>query len=93
LIQIQDYITRRSRSLATAEAFIAKIKAYCEKLAALPGVFGRARPELMDDIRSSTFGNYVIFLRYPGDDTLDIVRVIEGRRDMDAFFADEERDE
>lgn len=93
LAEIQDYITRRSRSLATAEGFIGKIKAYCEKLATLPGTFGRARPELMPGIRSTTFGNYVIFLRYAEDDTLEIVHVVEGHRDIEAFFAGEPSEE
>src|SRR5580704_2090020 len=37
---------------------------YCEHLAKLPGMMGRPRPELGHDVRSTTFGNYVIFLRY-----------------------------
>lgn len=59
----------------------------CAKLAALPGVLGRARPELRPDIRSFAFRGYVIFFRYRGD-RLEVVSVLEGHRDIDAHFSD-----
>lgn len=48
---------------------------------------GRNRPELMPNLRSTVLGNYVLFLRYVADDTLELVHVIEGHRDIDAFFS------
>jgi toxin ParE1/3/4 len=52
---------------------------------------GRTRPELRAEYRSVTFGNYVIFLRYLGDgvnshDLLQILHVLYGARDLDAYF-------
>ncbi len=49
-------------------------------------MLGRARPELRPDVRSLPFGNYVIFFRYR-DGALEVVNVLEGHRDIDAFFS------
>ena len=50
---------------------------------------GRERNELRDGLRSSVFKSYVIFYRYLGDE-LEVVNILEGHRDMDAFFGDDE---
>lgn len=56
----------------------------------LPGLLGRARHELRSEYRSITFGSYVIFFRYAdGDvprDIMEIIHVVYGARDMEAFF-------
>lgn len=92
LADIQDYLTRRTRSVSMAENFISKLTGYCERLVTLPATIGRLRPELMPGIRSTTFGNYVLFLRYV-DDMVELVHVIEGHRDMEAFFAAKDQDD
>jgi toxin ParE1/3/4 len=78
-------------SRAVAENFIDRLTDYCDNLATLPGLMGRERSELRPAIRSTTFGNYVIFMRYLDWDGprshLAIVNVIHGARDMDAYFA------
>jgi plasmid stabilization system protein ParE len=85
LFSIFDYIARQSGSPALALAFTNRLRAHCARLASLPGVMGRARPELRPDMRSSAFGSYVVFFRY-GDDSLEVVDILEGHRDIDAFF-------
>jgi plasmid stabilization system protein ParE len=54
-------------------------------------MMGRARPELRADYRSITYGNYVIFLRYSDEEGprshLYIGDIIQGNRDLDAYFA------
>jgi toxin ParE1/3/4 len=60
--------------------------AVCKRLAALPGTMGRLQPELGDDIRSSAYKNHVIFFRYDGD-TFEVVNVLEGHLDFEAFFS------
>ena len=50
---------------------------------------GRAWPELRRGIRSLSFKNYVIFFRYKDGD-LEIVNVLEGHRDIDSYFGDDE---
>jgi toxin ParE1/3/4 len=62
--EIPPYIARESERRAVADTFIDKLTDYCEHIAKLPGLMGRARPELGRDYRSTTFDNYVIFLRY-----------------------------
>jgi plasmid stabilization system protein ParE len=52
---------------------------------------GRARPELRWDLRSHPHKAYVIFFRYVGD-VLEVVNVLEGHRDIDAFFGGKEDD-
>ncbi|MBP7000569.1 type II toxin-antitoxin system RelE/ParE family toxin [Amaricoccus sp.] len=86
LISILDYVTRESGSAAIGLAFTKRLQARCARLAALPGTLGRARPELWPDLRSFPVGNYVIFFRYR-DDVLEVVNVLEGHRDIDAFFS------
>ena len=80
-----------------ADAFIAKLTDYCERIAKLPGLMGRARPELGSDYRSTTFGNYLIFLRYTDEDLprshLYITHVVHGARDLDAYFSENSDEE
>lgn len=47
---------------------------------------GRARPELGIDIRSFPVGNYLIFY-IVDEEQLNLVRVIEGHRDLKAQFS------
>ncbi len=85
---ILEYITRQSGSLAVGQGFVEAVRQQCRKLASLPGTLGRARPQLRHDIRSFAFRNYVIFFRYKND-TFEVVNVIEGHRDLVAYFWDD----
>ncbi|MDR4307545.1 type II toxin-antitoxin system RelE/ParE family toxin [Chelatococcus sambhunathii] len=71
---------------ATASRFAERLREKCVTLAALPGASGRARPELGADFRSYVFKNHVIFFRYV-DDAFEIVDIVDGRRDIDAYFS------
>jgi plasmid stabilization system protein ParE len=82
---ILAYITRESGHLSVGRGFVELLRQQCRKLASLPGTLGRPRPELRTDVRSFPFKGYVIFFRYEGD-TLEIVNVLEGHRDIDAYF-------
>jgi plasmid stabilization system protein ParE len=85
LVAILEFISREAGSVAVGRAFTDRLRAYCAKLASLPGTLGRARPELRNDIRSVAFRGYVIFFRYR-DHTLEVVNILEGHRDIDAHF-------
>lgn len=46
---------------------------------------GRPRPELRAGLRSLSIGNYLIFYRVRAD-AVEVLRVLHGRRDVDALF-------
>ena len=85
---ILDYITRESGSRVIGRRFVDRLRQQCKRLASLPGTLGRARPELRPDMRSFTFKSYVIFFRYHGDN-FEVVNVLEGHRDIVAYFRDD----
>ena len=87
LIEIKRYIARESGSKEIALHYIKKLRGECQRLAALPGKMGRARPELAEGIRSIPYGNYVILFRYHGP-YLEIVSIIEGHRDIEELFSE-----
>jgi toxin ParE1/3/4 len=88
LINIAGYIARQSGSSLLAKQFTGQLRRKCADLAASPFSMGRSRPELRSDMRSLAFGNYVIFFRYSRN-TLEVVNVLEGHRDVGAFFDQE----
>ena len=90
LAAIGDYIRIASGSRRVAARFLRELNNYCRHLGSLPGTLGRARPDLLPDIRTAPYGNYVIFFRYAGD-VVEIVNVIEGHSDIEALFRKDER--
>lgn len=90
LDKITHDIEPASRSAETALKFIDRLTSYCEHFANLPGLLGKARHELRSEYRSITFGSYVIFFRYVDGvtprETIEIIHVLYGGRDMEAFF-------
>lgn len=85
LAAIGDYIQFVSGSRRVAARFVRELNDHCRHLGRLPGTIGRARPDLLPDIRTAPYGNYLIFFRYVGD-VVEIVNVVEGHRDMGALF-------
>jgi plasmid stabilization system protein ParE len=88
LADILSYIARQSGSLAVARRFVDGLMSRWRELASLPGTLGRARPELGEGIRSRVYRGYVVFFCYSGP-YLEVVRVIEGHRDIEAAFGAE----
>ena len=85
LVSITTYIADQSGSRVVAERFANRLRGKCREIAEAPIRLGRNRPSLRPDIRSLTFGNYMIFFRYVGE-TVEIVNVIERHRDIEALF-------
>lgn len=85
IADIAAYIAEASSNIELAEGFAGQLLDKCERLAALPGTLGRARPELRPDLRSIPFKSYVIFFRYLGD-AFEVVNILEGHRDIDGYF-------
>lgn len=80
LRDIASYISGQTREPERGAAFVARLRTQCEKLAALPGAIGRARPDLGQGVRGFVHGNYSIIFRYTAD-TIDILDVVHVRRD------------
>ncbi len=85
LLQIKRYLARESGDNTLAIKYTEKLRQQCRKLAELPGIMGRARPELMEGVRSIPYGNYVILFRY-NRDFVEIISVIEGHRDIEELL-------
>lgn len=92
LVNILEYITRRSGSLVAGRRFVGELRQKCRALAELPGTLGRTRLELRPDIRSFTFKGYVVFFRYV-DERFEVINIIEGHRDIDELFSPTDTDE
>ena len=85
LSDILEFISRSSESLAAGEKFVRGLDQKIETLASLTPVMGRSRPDLLPNLRSFPFKNHIFFFRYV-DDTFELVNVLRGSRDIEAFF-------
>jgi toxin ParE1/3/4 len=79
LDSIAAYVARESGNRDVAEGFTRELRQKCRDLASAPILMGRPRPELRPDLPSHSVGNM-----------LEIVNVLEGHRDIPAFFGDDE---
>jgi toxin ParE1/3/4 len=71
-------------NLAAANGLILEVKQKFRLLATQPQL-GQHRPELGDNLRSYTVGNYVIYYRLVKN-SIEVVRVIHAARDIDMQF-------
>jgi toxin ParE1/3/4 len=82
LLQIYSYVVEHNPR--AAESLLGEIDTKFQNLARFPFI-GRARPSLREGIRSVVVGSYVIL--YTVDrSAITVVRVLHGRRDIDAEF-------
>ena len=86
LVEIGAFIA--TDSPVNAARFIAKIEEHCWLLATRPFI-GRPRVDLATELRSLSFGNYVIFFR-PIEDGAEIMRIIHSARDLRQALSDPE---
>jgi toxin ParE1/3/4 len=77
---IWDYVA--ADSTKAADALIDRIERAFDMLAETPFA-GRARVDLAKNLRSFPVGSYVIFY-VPVPDGVEVVRVMNGRQDIDA---------
>lgn len=85
LVEIYTFIAGDNRDAAWATIELLEQKT--ASLADTPGL-GRAREELQPGLRSFAVGNHVIFYRSRAHG-IEVVRVLHGRRDIEAIFEDE----
>ena len=83
---IYDYIA--SDSPDAAGRFIAAIDAYLHKIAR-SGSSGVPRDWIRPDLRAHFFKSYAVYFRV-SIDTLTVVRIVHGERDIDAIIFDPE---
>jgi len=81
--QIHDSIARDKPGAAIR--WVQRTRQQFKFLARHPGV-GEVRDELRPGIRSYSLGNYVILFRVVAD-SVEIVRVVHGQRDVNALFS------
>lgn len=74
--------------LAVADSTLANIESKFRLLAQFP-ISGRMRDELFAGFRSYSAGDFVIFYRIL-ETTVEVVRVLHGRRDIDVIFNESE---
>jgi len=87
---IWDYLEEHSSQEQAAD-FLRKLYAKLETLAQNPYI-GRIRDELLPELRSFPFRNYLIFY-FPLTNGIEVVRVLYGRRDIERIFAEEGEEE
>lgn len=82
LIDIWDHVALDN--VDTADRLVAKIEDSCDRLCRFPNM-GPHREDLRPGLRMLVANGYVVLYR-PWEDRIQIVRIVHGRRDMDALF-------
>lgn len=72
-------------NLNAADRTLDQLEAEFNLMATQP-LMGRERPELAPQLRSFAYGHYVIFY-LPLDDGINLVRVLDGRQDVESIFS------
>lgn len=83
LDSIWNYLQERNPK--AVRGLIERIFEVCDRLATEP-FMGRARSEIARGLRSFPAKGYVVFYR-PTEDAIEVVRVIDGRRDLKKAFS------
>jgi toxin ParE1/3/4 len=89
LIQIWRYLAREA-SERVADAQLHEIDKVCARLSAQP-YSGRTRNELLLGMRSALASPYLVFYRI-GENAIEVIRVLHGRRDIASIFAERSSD-
>jgi len=84
LDDIAYYVFRETGNVEIAERLIDSITDRFALLGKYPHI-GRRRDDLRQGLRAFPVGRYLVLYRVDGDDAL-ILRVVHGRRDLDAVF-------
>jgi toxin ParE1/3/4 len=86
LLEIWGYLAREA-SQQIADRQLQEIDEACAMLKSWPYV-GRKRDELLAGMRSVPIPPYILFYRIEAG-TVEIVRILHGRRDIVSIFADD----
>lgn len=83
LLQIWEYLAENAGS-QMADDFLLAVREKCLMIAEFPES-GRNRYDLLINLRSFVFRNYIIFY-LPIDDGIEVLRIIYGSRDIQQVF-------
>jgi len=82
--QILDYLA--NTNINAGEKFLEEFSKKCRYLTQFP-LMGRSYREIRPYLRGLPMKNYIIFYRLT-EQGLEIMRVVKGERDLDAFFSE-----
>lgn len=85
LDEIWLYVAKESASIDVANRLIDTITGRCVTIGKFPSIGRRRDEDLGPEYRSLSVGEYVIIYRFD-DDSVLILRVVHGRRDLEALF-------
>ena len=90
LVDLEEIWTHYARVAGPrmADNITRRIGNMCSVLEEQP-LAGRSRDELRSGVRSIAVRPHVIFYRLLTDNAPEVVRVLDGRRDIEAIFSDE----
>ena len=88
MAEIAKYIAETTRSPELARKMHRALIRQCERMARVKSKLGRARPDLREGLRSVPLRPYITFFSYVGD-SIEIVRILHGARDLPPIFKDD----
>ena len=86
LDDIWYYLATKSGNLNVADQEVDRIARVFLLLSSNPHLGRRRDDDLLVGLRSFVAGKYVIFYRIAADDEVLILRVLQGKRDIEALF-------
>lgn len=84
LNKIADYFL--AVNLEAGEKLLIKFSQKCQQLAQFPN-WGRSYSHIRSSLRGLPLDGYIIFYRVT-DDTVEILRIVSGRQDLEALFSE-----
>jgi toxin ParE1/3/4 len=73
-------------NIEAGEKLIDEFEARCKYLVSFPNI-GRSYRNIRSYLRGISFSGYILFYRV-GNDEIEILRVVNGSRNLEALFAD-----
>jgi toxin ParE1/3/4 len=83
LDQISEYFM--SRNIEAGERLFQEFNRKCQNLAQFPNI-GRSYGHIVPGLRGVPLNGFIIFYEVT-DDTLTILRIVNGRQDLEALFS------
>ena len=96
LAETAAYVAREAGDREAGKRFARRLDDHCRRLAQLPGLLGRPRPEFGRDYRTSVHEGQLIVFRYAdlrgARSHFIVIHILNGRRDLGMLFSEPETD-